>query len=168
MAEIRKPPNHTLTAIDLEAMRADCAGCGNTVAIRRLNSSPRPVCEPKLLATRRARRAKELAEDRAGYNAYQRTYHRLRKYGLSGGGDALDALLADAGGRCGICAKALTVSTMRIDHDHSCCDLPTWGSTACGSCVRGILCGQCNTGIGLLGDDEAGLRAALAYITKGN
>lgn len=32
--------------------------------------------------------------------------------------------------------------------------------------VRGLLCNGCNTGLGSLGDDEAGLVRALAYILR--
>lgn len=35
-----------------------------------------------------------------------------------------------------------------VDHDHSCCPR----ATSCGGCVRGFLCGKCNTAAGLLGD----------------
>lgn len=47
-----------------------------------------------------------------------------------------------------------------VDHDHSCCP----GRFSCGKCIRGILCGKCNMGIGLLGDTVAGLKAALEYM----
>ena len=51
----------------------------------------------------------------------------------------------------------------RIDHDHSCCP----GKRTCGKCVRGVLCHQCNVGIGLLGDSPARLGQAITYLTRG-
>lgn len=54
-------------------------------------------------------------------------------------------------------AKGRLRSVFAIDHDHDCCP----GGNSCGSCLRGILCKSCNSGIGYLGDDpQAALRAA--------
>lgn len=50
------------------------------------------------------------------------------------------ALLGAQGGRCAICSKDLPKGTAVVDHCHE------------SGKVRGLLCGQCNTGIGLLGD----------------
>lgn len=51
---------------------------------------------------------------------------------------------------------------LAIDHDHACCD----GDFSCGRCIRGLLCGTCNKGLGQLGDNEEGLLRALAYIRR--
>ena len=55
------------------------------------------------------------------------------------------------------------VVQMSVDHDHACC--PTQRNT-CGECRRGILCHDCNAGIGYLDDDPMKLRAALDYLKK--
>lgn len=65
------------------------------------------------------------------------------KYGLTV--EERDALLAHP---CAICGRVAT----HVDHDH-----------ATGE-VRGPLCGGCNTGIGLLGDDPERLAAAAEYL----
>lgn len=64
--------------------------------------------------------------------------------------------------RCAICQRhaADLPRKMVIDHDHSCCD----GPASCGRCVRGMLCGACNTGLGRFGDDVQLLRNAIAYL----
>jgi hypothetical protein len=54
---------------------------------------------------------------------------------------------------CGICKKLPESKyDLRIDHDH-----------ATGR-VRGLLCNECNIGLGKLGDSIEGLRAALEYL----
>lgn len=51
---------------------------------------------------------------------------------------------------CDFCGHLLDRRTVHrkpcIDHDHSCCE----GQRSCGSCIRGILCVRCNTGIGVI------------------
>ena len=68
------------------------------------------------------------------------------------------------GGTCAICFR---VRPLRVDHDHDCCD----GPTSCGNCIRGFICGPCNTGMGMLDDHHVlAMRAAiylLAYKAKG-
>ena len=55
------------------------------------------------------------------------------------------------GGKCGMCEK---ITDLRPDHDHKTGE------------IRGALCTGCNSGLGLLGDNEEGLVRALAYIRK--
>lgn len=50
--------------------------------------------------------------------------------------------------------------SVQIDHDHGCC--PARGS--CGKCVRGILCSNCNQGLGSFRDNSKYLKAAAKYI----
>lgn len=53
-------------------------------------------------------------------------------------------------GLCAICAAQMTDA--QTDHDH---DFPQ---------VRGLLCGDCNLGIGRMGDDPVRLERAAAYL----
>lgn len=70
-------------------------------------------------------------------------------------------LLDEQGGVCAICkGQELVNSRFSIDHDHTCCP----GRKSCGQCIRGLLCRQCNAGIGNLKDDPEILRAALTYL----
>lgn len=104
-------------------------------------------------AARRARYASADSADRVR----RRLAARLKKFGL-------DLAWFDAQqGRCGICETTEPgVKGWSIDHDHSCCPK----GQGCVKCVRGILCGRCNTGLGLLGDDPARLRKAALWVER--
>lgn len=58
------------------------------------------------------------------------------------------------GGKCAICLKEIDMKAY-VDHDH-----------ATGR-VRGLLCGLCNSAIGMLKDDPARIRRAADYVEKG-
>ena len=57
-------------------------------------------------------------------------------------------------GKCGICDKHQVELSKRlaVDHDHETME------------VRGLLCIDCNTSIGKLGDNIEGLEQALRYL----
>jgi len=50
-----------------------------------------------------------------------------------------------------------------IDHDHSCCS----GNKACGECNRGVICGGCNTMLGLGMDSASVVARAVGYLASG-
>lgn len=58
-------------------------------------------------------------------------------------------LLDQQGGACAICERECELV---VDHCHQT------------GVVRGLLCGACNSGLGMLGDDLPSLEAALAYL----
>ena len=60
-------------------------------------------------------------------------------------------------GKCHACKDR---NVYAIDHDHSCCP----GNFSCGKCVRGLLCSQCNTALGLLQDSRQKIKSLLEYI----
>jgi hypothetical protein len=65
---------------------------------------------------------------------------------------------------CDLCGRRLHRKSNRgypvIDHNHACCDK----EISCGSCIRGILCNQCNTQIGAY--EVLGSRIGFAAVTK--
>jgi hypothetical protein len=66
---------------------------------------------------------------------------------------------------CLICGRTASEADPRrkdlcVDHDHSCCP----GAKSCGLCVRGLICSQCNSGLGHFRDDLETILAAAAYI----
>lgn len=87
---------------------------------------------------------------------------RLKKFNLTQ--EQFDAL-GDCCGVCGVkegdpgCGRW---GKLYVDHDHACCP----DTESCGECVRGLLCANCNKGIGNLGDDPERLIAAAAYLIE--
>ena len=81
----------------------------------------------------------------------------LRRYGITE--ERLQLLIAKQGNKCLICESLFTESARGgkhrpvIDHCHNT------------NVVRGILCNNCNTGIGFLGSIKA-LENALKYVKK--
>ena len=86
------------------------------------------------------------AEHIWGYTATLRNVHGLSL-------DDYKAILERQHGCCAVCLKPST-RRLVVDHDHD------TGQ------VRGLLCDPCNTAIGVLGDNEAGLLRALAYLRR--
>ena len=63
--------------------------------------------------------------------------------------------------RCAICGAG---DNLMWDHDHSCCKPRKGNYRTCGACLRGVLCGRCNTTLGLVRDDIGHLRRLIAYL----
>lgn len=94
-------------------------------------------------------------------SAYNRAYHELDpeqrsmrwrewRYGLTA--EDYTSLLEAQRGVCGICHTEPNSKPLAVDHDHET------------GAVRGLLCGTCNSGIGMLKDDAELLRRAVAWV----
>ena len=71
------------------------------------------------------------------------------------------------GGCCYLCGEPLDTERkhgINIDHDHACCR----SRRSCGSCVRGLACHGCNSGIGNFGDDPERLRRVADNLEMAN
>lgn len=80
-------------------------------------------------------------------------YHRAMVYGIDS--DQLSELLSIKS--CEVCGST---GSLHIDHDHNCCPkLP-----ACGNCVRGMICTNCNKALGMVKDDPVILRKMAEYL----
>lgn len=87
----------------------------------------------------------------------QRQY---RKHGLTE--DELVGMFANQGDACAICSRGIALDgKYAVDHDHGCC--PT-SERSCGNCVRGIVCPNCNTGLGMFQDSTTVLEQAIRYL----
>lgn len=86
----------------------------------------------------------------------QRAHHYRRKYGISIAD--YDLMFAKQGGRCAICGtddlgrRTSKPGVFHIDHCHD------TGK------VRGLLCGDCNTGLGCFKDDTGLMQRAQEYL----
>jgi hypothetical protein len=86
---------------------------------------------------------------------HKRNHHLLLKYGITL--SEADEILASQGGVCAVCGRAIRDSRgfePHIDHDHGT------------GVIRGVLCFNCNAGLGAFGDDVGRLRAAVAYLER--
>lgn len=71
-------------------------------------------------------------------------------------------LLKAQDGRCAVCRRVVE-GHLHVDHNHGCCP----GNKSCGKCVTGLLCKQCNMGLGLFGESSATLQRAADYVRRG-
>lgn len=108
------------------------------------------------MTTAQARRSKTFRErhpDRL--TAWRRTYWLKRNYGIT---DAdFDRMFDEQDGRCAICGTDEPgggYNTLHVDHNHET------------GFVRGLLCNNCNRGLGMFSDDAWRLEAATAYLLR--
>jgi hypothetical protein len=76
-----------------------------------------------------------------------RHYHLVRRYGI--GAHHVEAMIRAQGGVCAICK---TEPAMHVDHDHE------------SGLIRGVLCFNCNGGLGQFKDDARNLSRAIEYL----
>lgn len=78
----------------------------------------------------------------------------MRDYGMTL--DDWTAMFVAQKGRCAICERhqVEVKKRLQVDHDHSTCE------------VRGLLCSDCNLGLGLFRDDCNTFNKAVAYLQR--
>ena len=89
---------------------------------------------------------------RAAHPGHKRNWDMRTLYGIEP--EEYDFLLAVQGGACAICRTSPGSGVLHVDHDHDT------------EAIRGLLCGKCNKGIGLLGDSVEGVERALKYLDR--
>jgi hypothetical protein len=88
-------------------------------------------------------------ESRERLHGGSRHYHLKHRYGM--GVDEFDALVRGQGGVCAVCGAS---GPEQVDHSHATGD------------VRGILCFNCNGGLGQFKDSTDALRNAARYLEQ--
>jgi hypothetical protein len=138
-----------------DGRRNDCKACNLAAKKRRYDADP-------AAAIARVKRWQQ--ENAERLNAYRRQRNALperkramrdgyyrRTFGMSA--DDFDALLESQGGGCAICGKRPErQASLHVDHCHD------------SGRVRGIVCVNCNQGLGQFGDDPELLERAAAYL----
>lgn len=132
---------HFLTQINEEALTATCSVCGPTeirhAGTKRLKNGQLPyVC---------------IYKRQQSYGLAARRESDWRKRGINFTVEEFEAMLEEQGGVCAICGRD-GERTLHVDHDHK------TGK------VRGLLCDNCNHGLGKLGDDPDQLEAGAHYL----
>ena len=132
-----------------DALRADhppvpCKFCGKVFIAKLLHQS---YCSLKCWAANNCQRIK----------AKSKVVNLKRKYGLTL--DDYHRLVDDQSGRCAICGspprcKSRNDKELHVDHDHTT------------KKRRGLLCMQCNLGLGYFFDNAESLKNAALYIEK--
>lgn len=89
-------------------------------------------------------------EERQASSRWRQLWHRYRIRP-----EEYDRIFAAQDGRCAICGsqKPMRGDWLSVDHDHETGE------------VRGLLCGECNAGLGKFQDNPTLLRAAASYLT---
>lgn len=138
-------PDHMIPPLD-EDGRKICTKCGDRFDVVRVTQKKRRRCDPCLRAA-----ASEWARNNPDTLKRYIKERRFDRFGITE--TEYMSLFESQSGACKICERSLlTDLTPHIDHDHS------TGK------VRGILCGNCNTGLGLFADSRRLLSAAIDYL----
>lgn len=117
----------------------------NPERARATNNAWRAKCAPGVLAEK----------DQRDYRRNKRATHLSRTFGLTA--EQYEAMVVAQDGHCAQCVRRdLPEKRLAVDHDHKT------------GRIRGLLCADCNRGIGLFGDDPERLRAAADYLDRHN
>ncbi len=125
-----------------EAVKPTCGGCGGEIPPERHAGSKycSPVCKKRVMDARWREKSP----------GYMRGY----LYGITP--ERYAEMLAEQGNACAICRSTEWPgkgNRPQVDHDHDT------------GAVRGLLCSNCNHGLGQFRDNLDLLRAAIAYLT---
>lgn len=146
---------------------AQCRRQANVEVARERERAAAKKYRAKRAAYMRVWRQRNLQKVRGWNRRYREQNPRLVKNGQMRAMfgitlDQYEAMHSEQGGVCACCGlpesaihnKTRAPKRLSVDHDH-----------ATGE-VRGLLCGRCNTALGLLDDDPSKIRALIAYLSR--
>ncbi|MGN6661597.1 MAG: endonuclease VII domain-containing protein, partial [Achromobacter mucicolens] len=113
------------------------------------------TCERAYNAERSRRHYHAHPELKEKSNLSSRRVNLRKKYGITP--ECYDKMFSEQGGACAICGTDQPGGRHKyfsVDHDHET------------GAIRGLLCNNCNRGVGLLGDSEQNMRAAANYLSR--
>lgn len=136
------------------------------IPCRRERSGAKPMQPAKYASKREYDIDYRAAQSAAVKTAGARRRYLWTQYTMTP--EEYDEMLRKQNGRCAICGETESRTSSKfgngahfhVDHDHACCN----GPKSCGKCIRGLLCSDCNTGLGLFRDSTERLRAAGEYL----
>lgn len=134
-----------------------CSKCGETDPLK-FHKKPRTWCMACCRADNLRRYNEQTPEKREAHRLSARKSWVKKAYGLTY--EAYIKLFEDQNGECKICSHPVHVAhedryqTGCVDHCHET------------NKVRGILCWDCNVGLGKFHDNTAKLKAAIKYLEE--
>ena len=164
-----KTKYHKISNIDRnikEPQLGTCSICGQNIHISYDKKSNVYKCQNKANEwLKNKMKDKSYSEHRKKYN---QKWSWKNRFGLDQ--ESIEKKFIEQNAKCAICREEISLNTTDkniayVDHDHSCC-LGGSGINFCGNCNRGLLCRNCNSGIGMLQDSIDILNNAIAYLTS--
>lgn len=111
--------------------------------------------QPRLPWPRGRKRRRVPAEQSPEWKKQNRADYLMLKYCITP--EIYDAMLQEQDYKCAICLRRPTTKKpLAVDHHHQT------------GIVRGLLCNNCNSGIGFLQEDPEVMRNAVVYVEKHN
>lgn len=144
----------------MDTSRKDCTQCGQRKPLSEFYKMRGKYLRPNCKSCENERSRNYHHANRESRLRQIRDYGLISRSGMTR--EQFEALLLSQGGVCAICKEPEAMNRrIAVDHDHACCP----GKDSCGECIRGLLCGNCNNGIGRFKDSPELLARAIQYLS---
>lgn len=129
-----------------------CRHESRRVRMGAVKENPRALTAEERLSRRAATVRKYVEANQDKLRENNRVFKLKKNFNLTL--DQYAWLLSEQNGVCALCelpevrvdSRTASIMNLSVDHDRRCCP----SNTSCGSCVRGLLCNDCNTSLGKL------------------
>lgn len=144
-------PPHMLSAEE-RRIKQVCSKCGlNSRVVSPTTSKIYSWCQPCMNENTREWNASEAGPRWRRYKLKKSVIEQMKQAQLNA---------------CAICGDSFNDVMDHVDHDNRCCPQKTSTDVTCGKCVRALLCGSCNQGLGNFKDNPERLMNAINYLRK--